>query len=280
MLVDVLVRYYWVGMYAHPGNVRLANEEVATLRSMQEQIKEAEGYKILFLGDSQTYGSAVKRPDQTIPAYMEKELRSRYPERKIKAFNYAFKGYGPVENYFLLNSLADADLDLVVYNVSTSWFQRAKTLEHPNVVKLSQKYYREDLVRRAGVPTQKQFKDRVSDQLDQWVGRGWSLYQNRSTIATWIFDQSLRQIIENSYQGLARPSQLAKKQLEERQLYQPWQEKNWRAILGAKPQQFGQVKLAPDNPQLQFYQLMLGLLEEQKIAGQFYISPAKYCLIT
>jgi len=170
-----IVRLYWANLYRTPGRVRLVNQELATLQTMRNEIRTAEGYRILFLGNSAAYGSAVRNGGQTVPAYLEQELNRRFPDKQVKVFNFAFKGYGTSENYFLLNSLKDSGLDMVIYNVSINWFNRDKALEHPNVVRLSDSYFWEPFVVRTGVLPPRTDKEKINDKVNEIMGRVWSL---------------------------------------------------------------------------------------------------------
>ncbi|MCL4442284.1 MAG: hypothetical protein M1609_17335 [Firmicutes bacterium] len=278
-LADGVVRFHWFGLYRAPGRVRLVNEELATLQTMRNEIIAAKGFKILFLGDSAAYGSAVKDSSQTIPAYLEQELSSRWPGRQIKVFNFSFKGFGMSENYFLLNAMADTDLDLVIYNVSTGWFNREKTFEHPNVALLSDRYFGNSQISKTGTLPHRSTRETVIGKVNQAVGRVWRLYQNRSAITTLLLGKSIRAKLTEWQLAITDPGELQKQRKEEGELYRPWYEKDWSVKLGKAGYKFGWVNLNSGNPQVIFYNLMLDLLAEKKLNAFFYTSPQNFTLL-
>ncbi len=279
LLVDGAVRSYQTGLFREPGRVRLVNEELATLQTLSKEVKSAKGYKILFLGDSAVYGSAVKDSSQTIPAYLEQELNRQWPGRQVKVFNVSFKGFGMSENYFLLNSLADADLDLVVYNVSTGWFSRKKTLEHPNVMRLAEEYFGQAQVNQTGLKTRRSRKEQIADKVNRAVGTVWSLYQNRSSITVRLLGKPLRAKLTEWQLAVTNPAELARRQQEEAELFRPWGEKDWSATLGRLGYKIGWLNLQPDNPQVIFYRLILDLLAAKRLPALFYASPQNLPLL-
>lgn len=279
MAVDGIMRLYWATLYRGPGKVRLVNEELATLQTMRNEIMSAKGYKILFLGDSAAYGSAVHSGAQTVSAYLEQELNQRYPGKQVKVFNFAFKGYGMSENYFLLNSLADSGLDMVVYNVSINWFNRAKVLEHPNVLYLSDTYFWEPFVAKTGVLQPRPKKEKLEDKIAEDVGKIWSFYQNRSAITTLLLGKSLRAQLSDLQLAITKPKKLVIQRQEEVDLYRPWYQKDWSVKLGKAGYTVGKLNLSNNNPQVVFYNLMQEIMVQKKIKGLIYTSPQNFTLL-
>ncbi|MCL4439411.1 MAG: hypothetical protein M1609_02110, partial [Firmicutes bacterium] len=278
-LVDGSVRLYWSSLYRTPGRVRLVNEELATLQTMRNQIKTAKGFKILFLGDSAVYGSAVKDSSQTIAAYLEQELNRRWPGRQVKVFNFSFKGFGMSENYFLLNAAVDTDPDLVIYNVSTGWFNREKAFEHPNVALLTDRFFGSSQISKTGILPHRSTRDKIADKLKQAVGRVWSFYQNRSAITTLILGKPVRAKLIEWQLALTNPAELQKQREEEAELYRPWYEKDWSVKLGEAGYKVGWVNLNSGNPQVIFYNQILDLLAAKKFNAFFYTSPQNLTLL-
>lgn len=277
--LDGIVRLYWANLYREPGKVRLVNEELATLQTVRNEIRNAKGYKILFLGDSAAYGSAVRNSAQTVPAYLEQELNRLYPGKPVKVFNFAFKGYGMSENYFLLNSLADSGLDMVVYNVSINWFNREKQLEHPNVVGLSDSYFWEPFVAKTGVLPPRSGKEKLEDKINENLGRVWNFYQNRSVIATLLLGKPLRTELSDLQLTITNPRELTKQRQEDADLYRPWYQKDWSVKLGKAGYTVGKLNLRDNNPQVTFYNLMQELLVEKQIKALIYTSPQNFTLL-
>ena len=277
--VDGIVRLYWANLYRTPGRVRLVNQELATLQTMRNEIRTAEGYRILFLGNSAAYGSAVRNGGQTVPAYLEQELNRRFPDKQVKVFNFAFKGYGTSENYFLLNSLKDSGLDMVIYNVSINWFNRDKALEHPNVVRLSDSYFWEPFVVRTGVLPPRTDKEKINDKVNEIMGRVWSLYQNRSAITNIILGKSLRSMLSDLQLAVINPGELVRLHREEADLFSPWYWKDWSVKLGKAGYIVGKIDLSDDNPQVVFYNLIQEISVRKKIKALIYTSPQNFTLL-
>ncbi len=273
LLLDLFIRSYWAGLYQTPGSIRLVNTEVESLIRLERELKEAEGYKIVFLGDSQAYGSSVKNSSETVPAYLEQDLRRQMPDKNIKVFNFSFKGMGISENYFIINALLDKDVDLFVYNLSTSWFNRNETFDHPNVIRLTDNLPEEEKLNRMGIKDERTFKDRLSDKLNLTVSRYWGLYENRAVITTMLLGKSVREKITESQIKLTNPKKALKDEKAKQRLYQPWNTKDWKAILGKVNYKFGQVNLNPYNRQMIFYTMLLQDIQRNKIPAMFYNSP-------
>lgn len=279
VLLDLIIRFYWIGLYQTPGRVRLVNDEVESLLRIERELQKAKGYKIVFLGDSQAYGSSVKNPSETIPAYLEQELRRQMPDKEIRVFNFAFKGMGISENYFIINTLLDNDVDLFVYNLSTSWFNRTKNFDHPNVIKLTDNLPAEKKLAKMGIKDDRVFKDKLSDKIGLLVARYWSLYENRSAITTMILGKSVREKITDLQTKLTNPEDAQKKELEEQRLYQPWYTKDWKAILGKVNYKFGTINLNPYNPQVIFYKMILESINANKKPVVLYNSPQNITML-
>lgn len=273
ILLDLVIRSYWSGLYQTPGSVRLVNDQVESLISLQSKLQKAEGYKIVFLGDSQAYGSSVKNPSETVPAYLEQYLRRQMPEKNIKVFNFAFKGMGISENYFVINTLLNKDVDLFIYNLSTSWFNRTKLFDHPNVIRLPDNLPEDKKLSKMGIKDDRTFKDLLSDKLNLSVSNFWALYENRAAITTMILGKSVREKTLELQIRLTNPEEALKKEQKEQRLYQPWYTKDWRAILGKVNYKFGQINLDPYNKQVVFYKMILEDINRNKVYAVFYNSP-------
>jgi len=275
LILDLGLRLYWANLYQQPGSVRLVNSEIESLQTMINEIKKAEGYKIVFLGDSQTYGSAVKDSSNTIPAYLERDLAKLFPDKQIKIFNLAFKGYGISENYFILNSLINdgVDVDLIIYNISTSWFNRNEILEHQNVVELSDYHLEAAKLDDLKIKYDRSFREKFSAQVNLQVGNVWSLYQNRSAITGILLGKSFREKLTDWELKLINPKEALKRQKEEKDLYQPWFSKDWDSKIGKTNYTFGTVNTNNSNPQIIFYKMILNLLSDHEMNAIFYNSP-------
>lgn len=85
-------------------SLRYENGTVATANAMGYRgpevplAKPANTTRIVLAGGSSTHGWAV-RDDQTLDAYMRRELGARYPGRRFEVVNLAFDGYDSFQDY-------------------------------------------------------------------------------------------------------------------------------------------------------------------------------------
>lgn len=107
------------------------------LRGPELGPKAAGELRVLFLGDSLTYGQGVA-DDETVPAALERELRARDPDRAWRVVNAGVRAYGTAQELGLLSELgARIQPDLVLLG-----------------------WYWNDLSERAIRPTYEEFRER------------------------------------------------------------------------------------------------------------------------
>jgi len=277
--LDCFIRFYWFHLFNQPGKMRLVNQEIESIARVKSELHKASGYKIVFLGDSQTYGSSVKTGNQTIPAFLEQELNRLEPGRQVKVFNFAFKGYGMSENYFLTEFLLHEDIDMVIYNISTSWFNRKDVLEHNNVTTLPDLKEQPEIARLGIKIARVDYRQKTEHKINIFVGKVWSLYQNRAAIAIMIFGKPVRAKITEYQLRITNPMEAEKKEVEEQRLSQPWYRKDWPKILGKIDYKFGNVNLAPQNPQVEFYKMIIKEMDNNDLRAMFYSSPQNLAIL-
>jgi lysophospholipase L1-like esterase len=117
-------------------NLRVDQADINGLKSAFDWIEQAKGTVVVFLGDSQTYGSYVSAKD-TIPAYLEQDLKNRYPGRIITVINLGIKGLRPADAYFIIRRLASMKVDMLIYNITRGWFYPQNSLTYPVLIKLT-----------------------------------------------------------------------------------------------------------------------------------------------
>ncbi len=87
MLVSSLIAY----KFSYPEAQKLPAYDKATLTLWMEQIKKAQGFKVVVLGDSVVHGDDVADND-TLPIYISEELKQLGPDKQIKVFNMGMAG--------------------------------------------------------------------------------------------------------------------------------------------------------------------------------------------
>jgi len=95
LAVDGMLALIISHKFAHPEGQRLPAYDQDTVELWIDQIKKADGYKIVLLGDSVIHGDAV-------------ELRESMPGRDARVFNLGLAGAAPAEAYSLLDALEGA----------------------------------------------------------------------------------------------------------------------------------------------------------------------------
>lgn len=105
LAVDGMLALIISHKFAHPEGQRLPAYDQDTVELWIDQIKKADGYKIILLGDSVIHGDAVESSFETLPAYVARELRESMPGRDARVFNLGLAGAGPAEAYLLLDAL-------------------------------------------------------------------------------------------------------------------------------------------------------------------------------
>jgi hypothetical protein len=274
LLTDVAIKKEENKLLAEPAQFRLATQELDSIRALQRQIKLSRGYNVVFLGDSVVYGSSIG-PRQTIPFYLEQELRKKYPRQNIRVFNYGYKGYGISETFFMLNSLRGAGVDLVVFGLSSGWFNRKPVLEHANVLKLTPDVFQKPRVIKLGVALPDSDNDLQEQRLSGFLAEHWALYRNRSTIAAGILGKSLAEKIFESKLAVYDPAAYRNNRIYWEEVRIPWYEKDFQKH---KISKLGWINLSPANPQLGFYQLLMDLVRAEGMTPLFYVTPVNYDL--
>jgi len=108
LAVDGMLALIISHKFAHPEGQRLPAYDQDTVELWIDQIKKADGYKIVLLGDSVIHGDAVESSFETLSAYVARELRESMPGRDARVFNLGLAGAAPAEAYLLLDALEGA----------------------------------------------------------------------------------------------------------------------------------------------------------------------------
>ncbi len=117
---------------------RLLSDDPAEITRRIEQLDESDGFNIVFLGDSIVYGDGTRDERKTIPALLKKKLARTGLGQSVNVFNLTLPSAGPADVYLITRELANAKVDLLVYDLNVGWLEREITLEHPVLLNLSQ----------------------------------------------------------------------------------------------------------------------------------------------
>lgn len=117
---------------------RLLSDDPAEIMRRIEQLNESDGFNIVFLGDSIVYGDGTRDEGKTIPALLKKKLARTGLGQVVNVFNFTLPSAGPADVYLITRELANAKVDLLIYDFNVGWLERETTLEHPVLLNLSQ----------------------------------------------------------------------------------------------------------------------------------------------
>ncbi|MFA5882166.1 MAG: hypothetical protein WC834_08210 [Eubacteriales bacterium] len=274
-IVDIPIVRWENRLLRESGQIRLATHEIDSIAAQQSQIKNSKGFKIVYLGDSVVYGPGVT-PTQTAPYYLEQELRRRYPDKDIRVFNYGYKGYGISETFLMLNTLRNSGVNMVIFGVNFSYFNRQPVIEYTNAAKVNPDIFQSSRVKKLGVNLPEVKNVDWNRQVSGFLASHWALYRNRSTIAAWILGKSLGEKLYDYKFYIFDPLTYQKQEIYWSSLHQPWSEKNYSKELSLTNSKVGWINLASANPQVEFYKLIMDLLQNEHITTLFYATPLNY----
>lgn len=277
---DLFLQYYLLPLYLNPDYQktvvsykapavrRLPADDPGTLALWKQQLVGARGYKIVFLGDSVVHGGGVPREEQTIPAYLARELKILLPHRDIQVFNFSLPGCTPADTYHIFNYIRDANPDLVIYDANIGWFGSAKIMEHPRLQELGQK---------ASVPAADHDKNAQTmtgpsdweEALSQFASDHWVLYRHRIFLNYVWFGGPLKEKLKI---GEKEESQPETKLTEEKEKYKPWYQKNFDVLRKTRGK-LGYVSLTPYNQHWVMYNRLMSLMGQEKSTCVVFIVP-------
>lgn len=271
LLIDIPVRTFEAELMKSPAQLRLATQEVDSIQALIHKIKISKGYKIVFLGDSTVYGPSGG-PKQTTPFYLEEYLRARYPDKDIKVFNISYKGYGISEEFFILNALRQCKIDLVIYGINMSWFNRNQVVEYTNAAKVNPDIFNKGEVDKL-VRLDTSF-DSLRRPVSDFLAQNWALYRNRSNIGSLILHKSLVEKLYDLKLKIYYPKWYVKQEQYWENLRLPWYTKNFSKEFSPDPSvKIGYFNLKTENPQVKFLDLIEGILAQESIPALFYATP-------
>lgn len=279
--IDAAVRVA-LPLYVQSDAHRLPSDDLQTLRLWKEKIRGSKGVNVVFLGDSFLFGGGVRDENETIPWYVARELAARYPGRKIDVCNLSLAGCTPADSLLILNYIADAAPDLVVYDVNVRWFNDdEQQVARTNLYNLTPGY---TVPGTSGVASAATRPAALESRLSLLMERCWALYRYRvpldylllgatpqAKISLALQEGSLKYLLPQAQKDT--PSQL--------ELYRPWYTKTFTADdmkvhVGGR---LGDVRLDDDNMQWQCYQEMVALLQRTRIPAVFFLMPRNWTLL-
>ncbi|MCR4400564.1 MAG: hypothetical protein NUV35_06815 [Syntrophomonadaceae bacterium] len=250
---------------------RLPADDANTLALWKQQLLQAQGFTVVFLGDSVVFGGGVADERDSIPAYFAAQARTLLPALEVEVFNFSLPGCTPADAERILAYLADTRPHLVIYDANLGWFGQQRVEEHPRLA---------ELVPAAGEGGQEstgqgETVERVEDWLSQAVSQHWSLYRNRILLNYLWFGKPLKERLQLRVE-VAQPEE-PRAPLGEEELYRPWYEKNFDALRQTKGK-LGRVRLDDGNPHWAAYRRLVQRLGAMEGRAAVFMVPRNQVL--
>lgn len=280
MIIDLFIGSCIDRRFAEPACCRMPCDDPATVGLWIRQVEKAEGFKVVFLGDSVIHGLASGKEEQSLPAAVARSLKKKMPRRDVKVFNLALAGGGPAETLLILNALRGAKIDLVVYDLNIGWLGRATTLEHPNLLNLVDQRQDDLDLQGMGVPVVAQRKPVLVKSLaaESLLSR-WKLYHYRILLNYWLFGKPVRAKLPFA---LHNPGILLTNREdafpEIKELRVPWQKKEWPVVKN-QSERLGAVSLSPADNQWKLYLKLIDSLKENGTRAVFFTPSRNFALL-
>lgn len=268
IIIDVAVLSWEKQLLVEPSQARLLTQEISSVRALKSHMKQSNGYNVIFVGDSTTYGRSSKARE-TIPFYFEQELRHRFPDKKINVFNCAYNGFTFMENYFMLTYLSDLDIDLIIYGIPYFRFydQDLPSSYTPPILSTSASY---DEINKLGVTV----VNPETDQASLLIAQYWALYRNKSDITAALLGGSLTEKLQTLNNYFYDPIAYQKTQLINQYRYHPWFKSKFPPLEKIKT-----ININANNPQVKVYKLLLNRMQDTGVPAVLYASPINFAML-
>lgn len=242
---------------------RLPADDHNTLALWKQELAGADGFKVVFLGDSVVHGGGVPYEDQTIPSYVAHHLQSLMPERELSVHCFSLPGCTPADTLNILQYIVDTRPDLVIYDVNIGWFGSEKVMEHPRLAELSPANDSQ-----AAPTADSKETPSFEQRLKNLVAEHWALYRYRILLNYLWFGEPLREKLALK----VREEEAADRLTSPEELYKPWYEKDF-SILKETKGKLGACVLDDSNRHWLSYLELIEVLEEHQIKAAFFMVP-------
>ena len=167
------------------------------LRYIEKHLSDYD-INVLFLGDSVAYGAGVGE-NESIPAYLEEELKGLFPGKKVRVWNLAVPGSEPGDLYCVLRRVSYLHPDAVVADFNLLFYGKA-SIKDP--VAFNWLYLDPglpaDAVQKVNTVYPRPFPDRVAEFFDRYF----PLYHYRELINSVLFGGHPRDKVEAKLKAL------------------------------------------------------------------------------
>lgn len=242
---------------------RLPADDPNTLALWKQELARADGFTVVFLGDSIVHGGGVPDEDQTIPSYVAHHLQTLLPERELTVHCFSLPGCTPADTLNILRYIIDIRPDLVIYDVNIGWFGSKTVEEHPRLAELSKANDP-----RAAPTADSKEEPGLEQRLTNLVADHWALYRYRILLNYLWFGEPLREKLAPKM----RKEEAADRLTSPEELYKPWYEKDFSVLKETKGK-IGACDLDDSNQHWLSYLELIEALEEHQIKAAFFMVP-------
>lgn len=159
---------------------------------------------VIVLGDSVVYGNTVSA-GESIPAYLEQDLKLLLPGKKVRVWNLAIPGSKPGDIYYTLRRIEPLQPDAVVLDFNIISYSR---LDSPKPVAFPWLYLDDGLPADAVKVVDKYQQKSTADRIAEFVDKIWPLYHYREFLNALLFQghprKQLEQALSSCFHRLSR----------------------------------------------------------------------------
>ncbi|MBF2052225.1 MAG: hypothetical protein IGS03_02030 [Candidatus Sericytochromatia bacterium] len=253
-----------------------ADQEVPVLNATLDQIARlpdfstrlSTGPKVMFLGSSPTYGVSITDPAATYPAVVRQHWLNAQPPKPLAVYNLAAKGFLMADNYYLLQrSLPLGELFVIQLNYHTfsPRLLESTPIRHPELPETLGVSISHSEARLLGLRPSPLVN--LNAPLRHWLRQHWFFYREKERLAAlwlgaspenWLYRQFFAQASDEE----APDSQPFYTLPNARQVY-----------MVKRYAENVDFEITSHNPELQFLERMLRLLQASGKPAVFFLAP-------
>ncbi|MGE5398122.1 MAG: hypothetical protein ACM3MK_11405 [Chitinophagales bacterium] len=278
VVFDLLLRVL-IPEYINQDVRRLPADNNNIIGLWKDELARCNDYKVVFIGDSVVFGGGVREESQTLPSYFSQYLKTNYPDKNIKVFNFSQAGCTPADTYQILRYISDARPDLVIYDGNLGWFDKPRIMEHPYLIQLNPASMTPRFQRILGMQPPSQG---MESTVTRYISNFWMLYRARVFLDYWWLGQPPKEKMKLVVQ-YGTPKYLLRGANEwtpeKTELYKNWTQKDLDSLRGKKVK-LGYFKVSSQNPQWMMYEELMLLAEKDNIPMVMFFPPRNRVLMT
>lgn len=208
-LLPYSIKYYYLESAGHyvmgerlTKGFELLHQELPSALAYIQKHRSDYDCNVIVLGDSVVYGNAVSA-EETIPAYLELDLKNLLPGKKVRVWNLAIPGSKPGDIYCMLRRIEPLRPDAVVLDFNIISYSRH---DSPNPVAFNWLYLDDGLPPDAMRVIEKYQPRSTADLFAEFVDKNWPPYHYREFLNALFFKGHPRTQLEQAFNNLLQQS--------------------------------------------------------------------------